>query len=174
MADFLQDEETLISATRAANAVLIDNSRKRSATCMEGMESRSMVELASQHVEELLSLHDLQPQLALSILRVNTHRLQKSEMLYFWLRRLPACCRPLIVAAVVEHSYLEVSMMHATIHAMCTPKYCTNTLVRFMPVRHAHTCACMYESHVFQFLLKVEGRRWTTTSAFQTQQGSSE
>lgn len=106
VADFLQDEETLASATAQANAILMNSGRKRSAGCMEAMEALSMV--ATQHVEGLLSLYALQPQLAINILREDVSQLQKREWVYFWLHRLPGCFRPLIVASVVEDSCLEV------------------------------------------------------------------
>jgi hypothetical protein len=108
VADFLQDHETLNSATEQANSILVNNGRKRSADCMEVVSARSMVELSTQHVEELLSLFALQPQLVIDMLRHDVSQLQKRERLTFWLQRLPSRCRPLVLSAVVEDSCLEV------------------------------------------------------------------
>lgn len=109
VADFLQDEHTLASATAEAHGILVSSRRKRSADCMKAVKPQSMVQLSAQHVEELLCLYALQPQLAVNILRLGVSELQMHEWLYFWLLRLPPCCRQLILASVVEGSCLEVS-----------------------------------------------------------------
>jgi hypothetical protein len=74
------------------------------------MECHGAEELPSKHVQELLSLYGLQPELAMNILRADASPVHKQEWLYLWVRRLPGCCRQLVLNSVVEDSCLEVRM----------------------------------------------------------------
>ena len=109
VADFLQDEDTLASATCQAHSILVNCGHKRSAGCMEAVHARSAVEVSAACVEELLSLYALQPQLAINILCTQGNsELPMSERMYFWLLRLPPSCRQMIIASAIRGSCLEV------------------------------------------------------------------